>query len=80
MGVFLDLEHTYNHFREVCSPKTFIRAPREIWQQEGGKDLVAFAREAYRVFREKHRPVDHPEEVLKTIDAIVARADIELAG
>jgi trimethylamine:corrinoid methyltransferase-like protein len=79
-GVFLDLEHTYNHFREICSPKTFMRAPREIWQQEGAMDLVASAREAYRVLREKHRPVDHPEEVLKAIDAIVTRADKELAG
>jgi trimethylamine:corrinoid methyltransferase-like protein len=42
-GVFLDLEHTYNHFREICSPKTFNRAPRELWEKEGGKDLIVRA-------------------------------------
>ena len=79
-GVFLDLEHTYNHFREICSPKTFNRAPREIWQKEGGKDLIARARDEYRTLRERHQPVNHPEELLKALDAIVARASKELAG
>jgi trimethylamine:corrinoid methyltransferase-like protein len=79
-GVFLDLEHTYNHFREICSPKTFNRAPREIWQKNGGKDLIAMAREEYRKLRKRHRPVNHPEEILKEIDTIVAKANDELAG
>jgi len=79
-GVFLDLDHTYNHFREICRPKTFNRAPREIWQKEGAKDLLTKARDEYRALREKHQPVNHPEEVLKELDAIVARASKELAG
>jgi trimethylamine:corrinoid methyltransferase-like protein len=79
-GVFLDLEHTYNHFREICSPKTFNRAPRELWEKEGGKDLIARARDEYRTLKEKHQPVNHPEEVLKEFDAIAARASKELAG
>ena len=79
-GVFLDLEHTYNHFREICSPKTVNRAPREIWQKNGGKDLIAVAREEYRKLRERHQPVNHPEEILKELDIIVARANEELAG
>lgn len=79
-GVFLDLEHTYNHFREICSPKTFNRAPRELWEKEGCKDLIAMARDEYRNLKKKHQPVNHPEEALKEFDAIVARASKELAG
>jgi trimethylamine:corrinoid methyltransferase-like protein len=79
-GVFLDLEHTYNHFREICSPKTFNRAPRELWEKAGGKDLIAMARDEYRNLKEKHQPVSHPAEVLKEIEAIAARASKELAG
>jgi trimethylamine:corrinoid methyltransferase-like protein len=79
-GVFLDLEHTYNHFREICSPKTFNRAPRELWEKEGCKDLIAMARDEYRNLKEKHQPVNHPAEVLKELDAIAARANTELAG
>ena len=30
--------------------------------------------------KEKHQPVSHPAEVLKEIEAIVARANKELAG
>ena len=78
-GVFLDLEHTYNHFREICSPQTFNRAPREIWEREGGKDLIARARDEYRTLKAKHQPVSHPQEVLKEVDAIAARASKELA-
>ena len=79
-GVFLDSKHTYNHFREICSPKTFIRAPRELWQKEGGKDLIARARDEYRTLKARHQPISHPEEVLKEFDAIAARASKELAG
>ena len=78
-GVFLDLEHTYNHFREICDPQTFNRAPRELWEKEGGKDLIARARDEYRTLKSKHQPVSHPQEVLKEMDAIAARASKELA-
>jgi hypothetical protein len=42
--------------------------------------LVARARDEYRSLKEKHRPVNHPEEVLKELDAIASRASKELAG
>ena len=75
-----ELEHTYNHFREICSSKTFNGAPREIWQEKGSKDLIDRVRDEYQNLREKHQPINHPEEVLKELDAIVARASKELAG
>jgi trimethylamine:corrinoid methyltransferase-like protein len=79
-GIFLDLEHTYNHFREICNPRTFNRAPRELWEKKGAKDLVAMARDIYQSLKEKHQPIDHPEDVLKEVDAIASRAGKELAG
>lgn len=78
-GTFLDLEHTFDHFRGTCNPKTFNRVPREIWESRGGQDLVARARDKYRLLKRNHQPVDHPEAVLKELDAIAARASRELA-
>jgi hypothetical protein len=44
-------------------------------------DSEAFTkvRDEYQTLREKHQPVNHPEEVLKALDDIVARASKELA-
>jgi trimethylamine---corrinoid protein Co-methyltransferase len=77
-GTFLATEHTFKNFKNTCIPKTFTRAPRERWKKEGAKDLVEKARDEYRVLKERHQPVNHPEDVLKEIKSIADRASKEM--
>jgi trimethylamine---corrinoid protein Co-methyltransferase len=75
---FLSTEHTFNHFRDTCHPKTFNRSPRVLWERDGAKDLIEKARDEYRALKERHQPVNHPEDVLKEISSIASRASKEM--
>jgi trimethylamine--corrinoid protein Co-methyltransferase len=77
-ATFLALPHTFNHFRKICSTKTFNNLPKESWQAAGAKDMVERAKEVYLELKKRHKPVEHPEEVLKELDAIADRASREM--
>lgn len=75
---FLDQDHTLDHFHEVIYPKTFNRQSRTTWEEQGQKDIIDNAREVYKKIIADHKPAEHSQEVLREMDAIVARADREL--
>ena len=75
---FLALPHTFNHFRDICSTRTFNNLPKESWEAAGSKDMVDRAREVYLELKKRHQPVDHPPELLRELDAIAQRASREM--
>lgn len=74
-GHFLERMHTLRHCREAVRPRTFLRAVREIWQMEGGKDLYARALERLNDLQRDLRPRDLLGEVSRDLGRIVRQAD-----
>jgi trimethylamine--corrinoid protein Co-methyltransferase len=75
---FIDMEHTFRHFRDGYRPKTFIRDSKTNWVSKGSKDIVARTTELYYKIKESYKPVTLSEEVLKEMDSVVKRADEKL--
>lgn len=76
---FVEKAHTFRHFRDYYRAKTFSRDSRTAWEEKGGKDLAARACEQYETLRQNYVPVTLPKEVTDEMDAIVKRADAQLA-
>ncbi len=76
---FLQTDHTLDHYTEIIYPAVVQRNTRPAWEAAGEKDLLEYAREEYRKIIENHQPVNHPPEVLRELESIVARADRELS-
>ncbi len=57
-GVYLETEHTFNHFKtEPFIPSTVIdRRDRGSWDAEGQKDIFQRARERVKEIKETHTP------------------------
>ncbi len=79
-ATFLSTEHTFKHYKDICDPKTFNRIPRERWEKQGSKDMIEKARDEYEAIKARHKPVNHPEDLLNELDAIAARASREMVG
>lgn len=77
-ATFLSTPHTFKYYKDICDPRTFNRLPRQRWEKEGKKDMIEKARDEYLSIKKRHKPVDHPEEVLKELDAISDRASREM--
>ncbi len=77
-ATFLSTPHTFKYFKDICDPKTFNRIPRARWEKQGAKNMVEKARDEYKAIKEKHIPVNHPEDLLKELDAIAERASKEM--
>ncbi|MCR6547037.1 trimethylamine methyltransferase family protein [Dehalobacterium formicoaceticum] len=75
---FITLDHTFNHFRDGYRSNLFTRDAKATWEGKGGKTLAERAKEAYLAMKDDLKPVSLPENVVKELDAIVARADKEL--
>jgi len=72
---FINMEHTFRHFKDGYRAKTFTHDPKTSWVEKGSKDIVARATDLYEKIRKSYKPVTRPAEVLKEMDAIVSRAD-----
>ncbi len=81
-GHFITEDHTLAHLRtgELISTTIFDRDRFEAWQQKGSRTLIDKAREKGLELLSKHQVPPLPGEVLRELDAIVKRADGELAG
>ncbi|MEL7568577.1 MAG: trimethylamine methyltransferase family protein [Dehalobacterium sp.] len=75
---FITMDHTFAHFRDGYRAKLFSRDSKTTWEEKGSKTLVDRVKEAYLAMKDNLQPVNLPENVVKQLDAIVARADREL--
>ncbi|MGC9334098.1 MAG: trimethylamine methyltransferase family protein [Anaerolineae bacterium] len=74
-GAFVTVDHTLRHFRsELLVPDLLDRGGRSVWEQAGGPDLPARARERVRRILAEHRPPPLSDQVAWQLDEIVASA------
>jgi trimethylamine---corrinoid protein Co-methyltransferase len=78
VGHFLETEHTLRHCRSVFRPRTFYRQTREIWTNQGKKDLMTRTKEIYNVLSEKAKERELPQDLARELDRIVEAADSNL--
>jgi len=75
---FVTKDHTFAHFKDGFRTKLFSRDSRTTWLEKGAKTLEERAKDAYQIIKANYQPVNLPENVLKELEAIVKRADVEL--
>lgn len=76
---FINLDHTFRHFRDGYRAKTITHASRSNWEAKGSKDTVARATDIYFAIKEKYEPITLAPEVAKELDEVVKRADEALS-
>jgi trimethylamine---corrinoid protein Co-methyltransferase len=74
-GSFVHSKHTLRHCRDYVEPSLFRFQLQQIWEAEGEKDLYERGAAEYARLRQLAKPLDLPENVLRDMDAVVARAD-----
>jgi trimethylamine--corrinoid protein Co-methyltransferase len=79
-GNYLRARHTLRHCRESVRPDLFVADPLDTWQTAGAPDLYERAVEKYRELRAGLAPLDLPEDTVRALNDVVARADAALAG
>lgn len=77
---FVDMDHTFEHFRDSLRLPTFNRDSRPNWEKAGSKDMLARAKDVYQTIKEKYEPITVPAEVLRHMDEIIKQADQQLVG
>jgi len=74
-GNFLTDTHTKQHYvMEHFLPQVFDRKPREVWEQAGGRDVVAASREIVTKITREHEPTPLDKDVVKEMDYILRDA------
>jgi trimethylamine--corrinoid protein Co-methyltransferase len=79
-GTYLAEKHTRRHMKEIWRPTVWDRTPYDNWLREGKKGALEKATEIADDILANYQPEPLPEDVVKELRAIVARADKELAG
>lgn len=77
---FVDMDHTFEHFRDSLRLKTFNRDSRPNWIKAGSKDMLARAREVFTAIMDSYEPIAVPSEVLGEMDKVVKQANEKLSG
>ena len=79
-GHFLETEHTLKHCREAFEPRLFRHQSRDIWENQGEKDMQRRARDLYEELTGKVEQPEIPENRRVEMERIVRKADRTLAG
>ncbi len=75
-GNFLQSEHTVDYYREEFFQPTLLeRRDYEVWEKEGSLTMEQRALEKVRRILKTHQAESLPENVLKEMDRIVAKAE-----
>ncbi len=77
-GEFLTQEHTYDHMHNFSQNKLYDRRARDVWVEQGSKDLTECAYEKARYIIENHAPKPLPEGAAESMQAIAAEYEAEL--
>lgn len=79
-GQFIDLDHTYAHFREHWYPDLFERGIYESWVRAGSKTLGERASERVEEILKRHEPRLLSSDIRARLRAIVERAASRATG
>ncbi len=80
-GHFLQERHTFKHFRNVLwVPTLLTRQPRDVWRQEGSKDLQQRLQEKVRTILDTHQVPPLPDKTLAELEQIKITGEKELTG
>lgn len=71
---FIDMEHTFKHFRENYRSTLFNTISRPTWIDKGSKGIIERARDRYLALIKEHKPVELSYEVEKELQSIMHRA------
>ncbi|MBL7161242.1 MAG: trimethylamine methyltransferase family protein [Anaerolineales bacterium] len=74
-GHFVGEEHTFKHFRRNWVPKLFDRSSRESWELAGSLTMGDRVNAKVRDIFETYRPAPLDEGVVKTLDAVIEKAE-----
>jgi len=74
-GHFVGEDHTFKHFRRNWVPKLFDRSSRESWELAGSLTMGNRANAKVRDIFETYRPAPLDEGVVKTLDAVIEKAE-----
>ena len=77
---FVDMDHTFEHFRDSLRLPTFNRDSRPNWVKTGSKDMLDRAKDVYQAIKENYQPIAVAGEVLSNMDEIMKQADAKLVG
>jgi trimethylamine:corrinoid methyltransferase-like protein len=75
---FVDMDHTFEHFRDSLRLKTFNRDSRPNWVKSGSKDMLARARDVYQSIKDNYEPIAVSCEVINDMDKITKQANEKL--
>jgi trimethylamine--corrinoid protein Co-methyltransferase len=79
-GHFLDLNHTYDHFKsELWMPGLMARSAREDWQSQGAKDLGSRIQEQLEDIVKNHAAPSLPGKTLTALKKIRQKGEKALA-
>jgi trimethylamine--corrinoid protein Co-methyltransferase len=79
-GTYLAERHTREHMKAIWRPTVWDRSPYDTWLREGKKGALHKATEIADDILVNYESEPLPDDVVKELRAIVARADRELAG
>lgn len=75
---FLATKHTLQHCRDGFLPRHFTRSARNIWEQEGSRDLFHRIQDSYHGLMAKENVFGADENTVLEIDGIIQSAEEEL--
>ena len=80
-GHFLQEQHTFKHFRnELWVPSLLTRQPRDVWREQGSKDMSQRIQEKVRNIVETHQVPPLPDKTLSELERIKIDGEKELTG
>lgn len=77
---FVDMDHTFEHFRDSLRLPTFNRDSRPNWVKSGSKDMIDRAKEVYRAVMKDYQPITVAHDRIRQMDEIVKEADKKLVA
>lgn len=77
---FIDMDHTFKHFRNTFRPQTFFKSSRSDWEKQHSKDLLTRSRDIYSSIIKSYHDSYLPDDLTGEIKNIIAQADRELGG
>jgi trimethylamine--corrinoid protein Co-methyltransferase len=77
-GEYLTQQHTYDHMRDFSQNKLYDRRARDVWVEQGSKNLTECAYEKARYIIESHKPKPLPEAAVSAMQTITAEYEAEL--
>jgi trimethylamine--corrinoid protein Co-methyltransferase len=80
-GHYLQEKHTVRHMRdELWMPGLLTRQHRDVWRQEGARDMGRRVQEKVREIVESHRPQPLPDAIVAVLADLRRRGEAELTG